>query len=152
MIIDYETGHVKFFSLGYKADIDNLPLEKQIGEPLPIENKLRSDPEVKGVTSRVIFRATLSNGLDELPAVGIGVDLSHEDEVFRLKNAVSSGSYLTGGEGEMLLGADLAKDFDVKAGDTLTLLTRTKYDTYQALDLVVKGAIRTDDYQIDPSV
>jgi ABC-type lipoprotein release transport system permease subunit len=34
-------------------------------------------------------------------------------------------------------------------GDFMTILTRTKYDTYQALDLRVKGILRTEDNKID---
>jgi ABC-type lipoprotein release transport system permease subunit len=49
----------------------------------------------------------------------------------------------------MLIGADLAKDFGVGVGDTLTVLTRTKYSTYQALDLRIKGILLSNNYAID---
>lgn len=49
----------------------------------------------------------------------------------------------------MLLGEGLAEDFGVSVGDYLTILTRTRYGTYQALDLRIKGILRTEDPKID---
>ena len=155
-IINYETAHLKFFPLGYKEDIDNLPIEKAF-DPEPVLSVLRADPLVKSAAPRISFRATLSNGIYQLPAVGLAVDPAQDETVFTMKQSIIQGEYLIGSSTElgasteeaMVLGADLAKDFNVGPGDTLTVLCRTKYSTFQALDLPVKGIIRSDDYAID---
>ncbi len=149
-IINYETGHIKIFDLGYREDEENLPLDMAIDKPASIIKELEKDPNVAGVTSRINFRIMLSDGVDQFPAVGIAIDPKDDEAVFLLKQAVEEGEFLTeADEDAMLLGEGLAEDFGVDVGDYLTILTRTKYDTYQALDLRIKGLLRTEDPHID---
>ena len=148
-IINYETGHVKIFSLGYQKDKDNLPLDKLIASPEAIAGLIKIDPEVAGITSRVNFRLMLSDRIDEIPAIGIAVNPQDDESVFQLRQAVEQGTFLSGSEEAMLIGDKLAKDFGVGVGDYLTIVARTKYETYQALDLRIKGILKTDDPQID---
>lgn len=148
-IINYETGHIKIFDKGYREDEENLPLDKSIERPGSIIKDLEKDPEVAGVTSRINFRIMLSDGIDQFPAVGIAIDPKDDQSVFLLKQAVEKGEFFAGDEEAMLLGEGLAEDFGVDVGDYLTILTRTKYDTYQALDLRIKGLLRTEDPKID---
>lgn len=148
-IINYETGHIKIFDRGYREDEENLPLDKTIADPASLIKKVGLDQEVAGVTSRLNFRIMLSDGVDQYPAVGIAVDPADDQSVFLLKQAVAKGEFLKGDEEAMLLGEGLAKDFGVTVGDYLTVLARTKYDTYQALDLRIKGLLRTEDSKID---
>jgi putative ABC transport system permease protein len=148
-IINYETGHVKIFSLGYQKDKDNLPLDKLITAPSNLIGTLRRDTEVAGVTSRVNFRIMLSDRIDEIPAIGVAINPADDQSVFELKQSIEQGQFLVGSEEAMLIGEKLAQDFGVGVGDYLTVLARTKYDTYQALDLKIKGILRTEDPQID---
>ena len=148
-IINYETGHVKIFSYGYQKDKDDLPLNKLIASPEAAIAMINRDPAVAGVTSRINFRLMLSDRIDEIPAIGIAVNPADDQAVFQLKQAVEQGDFLAGSEEAMLIGDKLAKDFGVGVGDYLTIVARTKYDTYQALDLRIKGILRTDDPQID---
>lgn len=148
-IINYETGHIKIFDRGYREDEENLPLDRSIEKPGSIIKALEKDPDVAGVTSRINFRIMLSDGVDQFPAVGIAIDPKDDQSVFLLKQAVEKGEFIVGDEEAMLLGEGLAEDFGVDVGDYLTILTRTKYDTYQALDLRIKGLLRTEDPKID---
>ncbi len=148
-IINYETGHIKIFDRGYREDEENLPLDKAIEEPGAIIDKLEKDPDVAGVTSRINFRIMLSDGVDQYPAVGIAIDPADDESVFLLRKSIDKGVFFIGNEEAMLLGEGLAEDFGVGVGDYLTVLTRTKYDTYQALDLRIKGILRTEDPKID---
>ncbi|MFC1496155.1 ABC transporter permease [Candidatus Margulisiibacteriota bacterium] len=148
-IINYETGHIKIFDRNYREDEENLPLDKSIEKPGAIIRRLEKDPTVAGVTSRINFRIMLSDGVDQYPAVGIAINPKDDQTVFLLKQAVKKGEYFKGDEEAMLLGEGLAEDFGVGVGDYLTILTRTKYDTYQAIDLRIKGLLRTEDPKID---
>jgi len=148
-IINYETGHIKIFDRGYREDEENLPLDKAIDNPAPIVAQVGKASEVAGITGRINFRIMLSDGVDQYPAVGIAVDPKDDESVFRLKQAVDKGEFLNEGEEAMLIGEGLAEDFAVDVGDYMTVLTRTKYDTYQALDLRIKGILRTEDPKID---
>ncbi len=148
-VINYETGHVKIFSKGYQEDKENFPLDKAIEKPGSIIDELKMDPEVAGVTSRVNFRVMLSDGIDQLPAVGIAINPADDESVFLFRESIDKGGYFVGEEEAMLLGEGLAEDFGVGVGDYLTILTRTKYETYQALDLRIKGLLKTEDPKID---
>ncbi|MFA5113909.1 MAG: FtsX-like permease family protein [Candidatus Margulisiibacteriota bacterium] len=148
-IIDYETGHVKIFQRGYQQDKDNLPLDKLITAPAGVIDTVRRDPAVAGVTSRVNFRIMLSDRIDQIPAIGIAVNPADDESVFLLKQGLTQGEFLVSSEEAMLVGKKLADDFGVGVGDYLTVLARTKYDTYQALDLRIKGVLQTEDPQID---
>lgn len=148
-IINYETGHIKIFDRSYREDEENYPLDKAIEKPAPVVAAVEKHPEVAGVTSRINFRIMLSDGIDQYPAVGIAVNPADDQSVFLLKQAVYSGEFLAGTEEAMLVGEGLAEDFGVGVGDYLTVLTRTKYDTYQALDLRIKGLLKTEDPKID---
>lgn len=147
-IINYETAHLTFWPQGYKEDVDNLPIDRAF-DPAPVLAVLSADPLVKAATPRISFRATLSNGTYQLPAVGLAVDPARDETVFTMKQSVIQGEYLAGNEDAMVLGVDLAKDFKVGAGDSLTVLCRTKHSTFQALDLRVAGIIKSDNYAID---
>ncbi|MFH1576391.1 MAG: FtsX-like permease family protein [Candidatus Margulisiibacteriota bacterium] len=148
-IINYETGHIKIFDRGYREDEENLPLDKSIEDPSKIVAKIAKDAEVAGITSRINFRIMLSDGIDQYPAVGFAVNPKDDQSVFLLKQAVAKGEFLKGNEEAMLLGEGLAEDFGVDVGDYMTVLTRTKYDTYQAIDLRIKGILKTEDPKID---
>jgi putative ABC transport system permease protein len=148
-IINYETGHIKIFDKGYREDEENLPLDRSIDRPGSIIRELEKDPNVAGVTSRINFRIMLSDGVDQFPAVGIAIDPKDDRSVFLLEQSVEKGEFFDGDEEAMLVGEGLAEDFGVDVGDYLTVLTRTKYDTYQALDLRIKGILRTEDPKID---
>lgn len=97
-IINYETGHIRIASLGYQEDKENFPLDKNIAKPELIVEKLKTNPDVAGVTERINFRIMLSDGVDQLPAVGIAVNPKDEESVFLLKQAVAKGEFLTGME------------------------------------------------------
>ena len=148
-IINYETGHIKIFDRGYREDEENLPLDKSIDDPAAIIENLKNDLEVAGVTSRINFRVMLSDGVDQYPAVGIAIDPADDESVFLIRKAIDKGVFFMGNEEAMLLGEGLAEDFGVGVGDYLTVLTRTKYDTYQAIDLRIKGLLKTEDPKID---
>lgn len=149
-IINYETGHISIFAPGYHEDRENFPLDKSIEQPFEVIGQALKNGGVAGITQRVQFQIQLSDGIDSFPAVGIAIIPLADQSVFLLKQAVVKGEYLTSNNEEaMLLGEGLAEDFGVDVGDYLTILTRTKYDTYQALDLRIKGLLRAEDPKID---
>jgi ABC-type lipoprotein release transport system permease subunit len=107
---------------------------------------------VAATTPRLTFQAQVSNGSDQLPALGLGIDLSGSDtDVFRLPEAIIAGRYLRRGEEGVLLGANLADLFSVGAGDWVTLLTKTRDGAFEAVDLPVVGVLGTGNPLIDRS-
>lgn len=141
-IIDFETSHLEIFALGYYREEGVFPLDTIIEEPGLIISKIARTPGIKEMTPRVKFQASISNGIDELPILGLGVDIEKEKQVFEIANSVVKGTYLQR-EGDVLIGKDLAGDMDLDIGALLTIITKDRNGTYNAYDLTVAGIINT---------
>lgn len=141
-IIDFETSHLEIFALGYYREEGVFPLDTIIEEPGLIISKIERTPGIKEMTPRVKFQASISNGIDELPILGLGVDIEKEKQVFEITNSVVKGTYLQR-EGDVLIGKDLAGDMDLDIGALLTIITKDRNGTYNAYDLTVAGIINT---------
>jgi ABC-type lipoprotein release transport system permease subunit len=107
-------------------------------------------PGVAAATPRLTFQAQLSNGMDQIPCLGVGIQVQGSDtDVFRIPQTVVNGEYLAGDDDGILLGSGIAEIFEVESGDWLTVLAKTQYGAYEALDLPVVGIIGTGNPLID---
>ncbi len=147
-IIDYETGHLEIFARGYYREEGMFPLDTIIEDPRPLENAVRKIPGVRGVTPRVKFPARVSNGIDEYPIIGIGINIRTDPEVFRTKTAVIIGEYLKSID-DILIGTELAKTMNLEPGSMMTLITRDRNGTFNAYDFIVSGLIMTEHPLLD---
>ncbi|UCG91781.1 MAG: ABC transporter permease, partial [candidate division WOR-3 bacterium] len=100
---------------------------------------------------RVKFQALINNGIDELPILGIGIDIGKEPTVFETAKAIVKGRYLHNEE-DILIGTDLARDMDLDVGSFLTIITRDRHGTYNAYDFIVSGLINTGHPLLDRNV
>ncbi len=141
-IIEYETGHLEIFARGYYREEGLLPLDTTITDPASLLEELRGIGSVSAATPRVKFNSRISNGVDELPVLGIGIDLEGEPTVFETADAVIQGRYLKN-EDDLLVGAGLASDMGLELGSYVTVITRDRHGTYDAHDLIVAGIIST---------
>ncbi|KPL13369.1 hypothetical protein AMJ74_05375 [candidate division WOR_3 bacterium SM1_77] len=141
-IIDYETGHLEIFAQGYYREEGAFPLDTIMQDPALVIGKMKDVSGIKAISPRVKFQASISNGIDELPVLGMGIDIAKDAEVFALTNAIVDGAYLQR-EGDVLIGKDLAGDMDLEVGSFLTIITKDRNGTYNAYDLTVSGIINT---------
>ena len=149
-LINYQTAHAKVYADGYFDNRDDLPLEYTLASLDETESLIRSVDGVAATTSRLTFSAQLSDGVDQINSVGTGIRIKGSDsDVFRIAEAVVEGSYLLEGIEGMLLGLSLAEFFDVKSGDYLTVLSKTRDGAYEALDLEIIGLLGTGFPAID---
>ncbi len=149
-LIRYQTGHAKVYRDGYFQEREELPLEPAISDPAEVSARVRAVQGVAAVTPRITFSAQISNGVDQIPIQGIGIQVEgSDDEVFSIPRAVIEGSYLEPGQEGMLLGSGLAELFEVSTGDWLTVLVKTRPGAYEALDLPVRGIVGTGNPAID---
>ena len=95
------------------------------------------------MTPRIDFRASLVNEStsDERPFTVVGIDPDNDTKVYKLSDAIISGRFLKAGEKGVIIGRMSAKKLEANLGDTLTILTRTKNDTYQTISVDVVGII-----------
>lgn len=89
-----------------------------------VEN-LRHDPAVYGVSPQVSTPVFYNYGALQYNGVLLGVDIKDEDRLFDIKKNVLNGDLndLLGISNGVLLGAGLAKKFNVTTGDNITITT-----------------------------
>jgi ABC-type lipoprotein release transport system permease subunit len=141
-IIDYETGHLEIFAQGYYREEGAFPLDTIVHDPNLVTGEIEGLSGIKALAPRVKFQASISNGIDELPVLGMGIDIEKDSRVFEIADAVVKGAYLQQ-EGDVLVGSDLAGDIDLDIGSFLTIITKDRNGTYNAYDLTVSGIINT---------
>ena len=142
--IDYESGHLKIYNKEfYDEMIDEgfLLLDKNIDNHEKVE-KLVTTKNVFAAP-RLAFSARLVNEEigGERPFTVIGIDPEKDSKVYKLPEVILSGRFLKQGENGIIMGRIGAEKMEVELGDTLTILTRTKHDTYQAISVDVVGII-----------
>lgn len=149
-LINFQTAHAKVFAEGYFPSREELPLDYLLTDLEELQRMIRSVDGVAATTPRLAFSAQLSNGVDQIACLGVGIQVTGSDtDVFRIPQAVIEGDYLKAGEEGLLLGSGLAELFEVTAGDWLTILTKTQTGAYEALDLPVVGLLGTGNPLID---
>jgi ABC-type lipoprotein release transport system permease subunit len=141
-IIDYETGHLEIFAEGYYRAEGLFPLDTIIDQPEQVFNSIAHISGITGMTARVKFPARVTNGIDEFPVLGVGIDPRTETDVFRFNKAIVKGHDIEESE-DILIGTDLATIMDVSEGSFLTIITRDKNGTYNAYDCRIVGIVNT---------
>ena len=88
-----------------------------------LETRLQQNGQIKGISPFVSFTALVENG-SKLKVVQVkGIEKQAEDRVSSLGNFVQEQGWdKFGKEGGLVLGAGIARELDVKAGDWVTLL------------------------------
>jgi putative ABC transport system permease protein len=149
-LINFQTGHAKIFAPGYFEERDELSLDYYLSDLEVLENRVEAVPGVDGATPRLTFSAQLSNGVDQIACLGVGILTAGSDtDVFRIPQAIVEGDYLDPEEEGILLGSGLADLFQASTDDWLTVLTKTRGGAYEALDLPIVGLLGTGNPLID---
>ena len=149
-LINYQTGHAKVYADGYFELRDEFPLDYSWSDGGELLAVAAAVPGVAAATPRLTFQAQLSNGMDQIPCFGVGIQVRGSDnDVFRIPQSVVDGEYFAEDDEGILLGSGIAEIFEVTAGDWLTVLAKTQYGAYEALDLPIVGLIGTGNPLID---
>jgi len=142
-IKDYETGNIQIAYPAYWEDKDKLPLDHLIDFNEDIEESLKSMDGVLGISPELRFKANLNNGIDEIEVQGVGISIEQYNDVFATQKHVIEGSMFAPGESKAVMGVKLAELMDLKVGDNITLLFRTKENTFNTIDLEISGLAHT---------
>jgi putative ABC transport system permease protein len=146
-VIRTRTAHLKLYEASY--DYERSELDHLInGYPEKLA-QLKSNPKIKSLSARLSFSARLTDGLEELVCLAIGIDPEMENSVFKRRQATVEGEYLQLGEDSILLSQQIAKLFKVKVGDQLTVVSRTPSGTINAIDVSIKGLSHTNNPEVD---
>jgi putative ABC transport system permease protein len=104
MFIKTDSSSLKIVNQDYNLDDLENPLDYPIKDEGKILPLLKDTPNVKAYSPRITFHSSLSNGSDEIRAMGLGVDPKSEDKVFARSSGIVQGHYLAPGEEGILVG------------------------------------------------
>jgi putative ABC transport system permease protein len=142
-IKNLETGNIQITYPEYWEKREELPLENLIYLDQDVEESLENIDGLSGISPELRFSANLNNGIDELPVMGLGIDPEHYKEVFTTGEYLVDGSMLSLDEYKAVIGEKLAQLMDLKINDYITLLVRTKDDTFNTIDVEIAGLLHT---------
>ncbi|MFC1731603.1 ABC transporter permease [candidate division KSB1 bacterium] len=143
------TGHIKIHEKGYIDEELTLTLDYTIDNTDEVLHTLDAVPGITSTAERILFPASLTDGVDELRLNGIGINTERENEVYGLEQKLLRGEFLNPGEEKVLLTDVLADLFSVDTGESLTLIARTKYGAINALDLEIAGIVHVGNPEVD---
>jgi len=151
-IKNYDTGNIQVMHPEYWEDREKLPLENLIDLNQDTLDSMKKMDGVLGVSPELRFQANLNNGIDEVAVLGLGVSPEQYNEVFNTKNYINEGSMLTSGESKAVIGVKLAELMDLKVNDYITLLVRTKEDTFNTIDVEIAGLLNSPNPMINNGI
>jgi len=110
-------------------------IDLYITDPTELYQKLNKIDEIQAYAPRVIAGAMTSSSENVASAIIYGVDAVKEAKVSKLKLAMTQGEYLSGVNGEIILGEQLADLLEISLGDRLVVTVSEAHggDLSQAL-------------------
>ncbi|MBA3061956.1 MAG: ABC transporter permease, partial [Atribacteria sp.] len=142
-IINFETGNIQVAYPEYWEEREELPLENLIYLNQDIEESIKNMDGLLGASPELRFKANLNNGIDEIAVIGLGIIPEKYNEVYTTQEYLVAGSIFTPGESKAVIGERLAELMDLKINDYITLLIRTKEETFNTIDLEIGGLVNT---------
>ena len=149
---NYDTGSIQVTYPEYWEDKDKLPLENLIYLNQDMEESIKNTDGVLGASPELKFKANLNNGIDEVAVRGMGISIEQYNQVFDTQNFVVEGSMFAPGESKAVIGVSLAELMGLKVNDYITLLVRTKEDTFNTIDVEISGLVRAPNPMINNGI
>jgi putative ABC transport system permease protein len=143
-LINFESGHFKIRNTHFDPD---QPYEAKyfLTEFNNMEERIKKNEFVTGVTKRIHFLSEIDNGRDSFPIITIGIEVNNDRKVFTLLQFIFQGKLERGGT---VIGESLAKDMHIQMGDMVFLTFRNHQNMYTSTELLVTGLMSA----LDPKV
>ncbi len=147
-ITDSMLGHLQVHRRGYVASIESLPLNLNMPPKMAAQavEAIEGNPEVEAYAPRVKFGAMFSNFTETTSVRVNGIDPDRENRVTPLLAGRQIDGKLGGpliARGEMLVPVLVARGLQVKAGDTVVLVTTNKDGSVNGKTFVVRGTLES---------
>lgn len=150
-VVKLISGHVRITTQEYERRERLLPLSEAI-DLTPKFYEALDNEEIVVSSPRIKFGVLLGEEELSTPALGYAIDPEKERTIAGLDKRITKGSYIVSGEHAALLGTGLAERLNVEVGDTLTIITRTAYDSPTGINLMVKGTFEIGIGGMDRSI
>ncbi len=142
-LVKYTDSAITIYSLEYDKNKKAFPLNKNIKDVKKVSELAKSISEVESVAYRTQFLGEIVYLGKSKYIIGTVVDPEMDARTFEIKQSIKKGKYFNYNENEVLVGSYLAKELGIEVGETITLSSRTKYETFNAVDYVVIGLINS---------
>lgn len=150
-IVRLISGHIRITTKEYERRERMIPLSEALDLTPELYDELDHE-EILIISPRIKFGVLLGEEELNIPALGYAIDPDKETNISGLDKRIIEGSYLDASSNGVIIGNELAKRLDLGVGDTLTIITRTAYDSPTGINLLVKGIFSTGIGGIDRSV
>jgi putative ABC transport system permease protein len=150
-IIKLVSGHINIVTLEYQRRERLLPLSESIVLDDAFYSAIK-DNEITDISPRIKFGVLLGEEELSVPALGYAFEPEVEKDISGLQNRLVKGTYIYTGERAAILGIGLAKRLDLTVGDTLTIITRTAYDSPTGITVRINGLFETGIGGVDRSI
>lgn len=152
-IVHSEVGQYQIYRKGYLAhkaeDPFGYPIENLAALKKVIEDEVAPLILFSG---RQDFFALLNHKDRSISARGISTDATAEKSYLSLHKVISGRHLSEGPENSIFMGVGLAKQLEVKSGDTLTLVVNTAGGSLNAWDVEVVGLFKSGINEIDDNL
>ncbi|MEN6477711.1 MAG: FtsX-like permease family protein [Rectinema sp.] len=150
-----ETGHINIATAGYRERSIFSPVDDYIADSdttaAILSEALNSRWPGTRIAQRIRFGVVLGSGNSTKAAVAISGDPETERSLLMLDKRILSGAYI-GAPGDAVLGAGLAADLGLKAGDSLKVLTEKSDGGLRFKKFRISGLFKTGVNSMDDSV
>lgn len=143
-ITDSMMGHIQIHKKGYVASVDNLPLDKNLGEKQleKVVEALENNPYIESYTYRIKLGGMFSNYVSSTNIRLNAIDPEGESKTLPLfHKRVAQANEVILKKGEILIPELLAKGMNVKKGDTAVLVVNNKQGSVNGVNLKVAGIV-----------
>ncbi|TDT72373.1 putative ABC transport system permease protein [Hypnocyclicus thermotrophus] len=140
-----EIGINKLYQKGYYDEKEDNDSKDFLIEN---EKEIREILKNKKSAYRIYFNGSINNGVEELQINFYGVDRSEEDKIFNRSSYLLKGNFLKNKK-NIVIGYELANLLNLKIGDSITIIARTKDNNINAYDLIIGGILKTENPFID---
>lgn len=146
-----ELGHIQVAVPGYHENGKADPFAYLLPAQSPALTVIEKTPGVRSVVPRLNFTGLVSHGENSLTFIGEGIDPEKDPASRHL--LVLDGQLLSSQDAKgILLGAGLAANLGVKAGDAIVLLSTTASGGVNAVEGHVRGLVSTSMKALDDSI
>jgi len=142
--IDRGTAHAQLHKAGFFDDPDSLKVETTFEDSDPLLSSLNHDPQVEGVSRRLLLEGVISAHGKTVYFLGKAVDGTAEALVSPqlFTPSKKNGIFIAANSPEkIVLGRGLADALDLKIGDEANLMVSTVHGAVNGLDVMIGGII-----------
>jgi putative ABC transport system permease protein len=147
--MDTDFGHLRVTHKKYIKEESNMPLDLLVQQPKAIIKRIKQKWPSAIAFERLVFAVDISDGTNAVRCRGVALPPEAAHQAYNFTKQTLRKTRLKPGENALYIGADLAKLFEKKVGDSLTLLVRTKSKSLNAIDFTIKDILKTGNMMID---